>query len=84
MPFMKLLTATPYLQFRFLSTLLLLNKFCPTSLVSSEHVSLFHPSDNMFPLMRDRPTAMPYMTATEPPHKIPMPNNGFQANIQEK
>ena len=34
--------------------------------------------------MRDRPAAMPYMTATEPPHKIPIPNNGFQATIKEK
>jgi len=46
--------------------------------------SLFHPSENIFPLRRDRPIAMPQITATEPPHKIPVPNNGFQATIQEK
>jgi hypothetical protein len=38
----------------------------------------------MFHLISDRPIAMPQITATEPPHKTPMPNNGFQDTIQEK
>jgi hypothetical protein len=84
MPFVKLLAATPFLQFLFLQRFLLLKKFRPTSLLSSEHASLIHPSENMFPLMRDRPIAMPQITTTEPPHKIPMPNNEFQVTIQEK